>query len=57
MVEINELAFEYSKTILMKYVKMLEFKSIEIVRQDYIDNYTRIIAEYYEFCEFSENGV
>jgi len=57
MCEVNPLAAEYSKAILMRYVRMLESTDVEIVRQQYIDSYQTIIKEYYEFCEFSETGV
>jgi len=57
MAEINELAVEYSQVILMKYVKMLEIDEVEVVRLHYIENYKRIISDYYDFCELSEGGV
>jgi len=57
MCEINPLAANHSKVILMRYVRVLEDTDVEIVRQHYIDNYQNIINEYYEFCEFSEMGI
>lgn len=57
MCEINPLAADYGKVILMRYVRMLQNTDVEIVRQHYIDNYQIIINEYYEFCEFTEMGV
>jgi len=57
MVEINELAVEYSKVILMRYVKMLEIEDVEVVRLHYIENYEKIISDYYDFCELVEDGI
>lgn len=57
MVEINELAVEYCMVILLRYVKMLEIDDVEAVRLHYIENYEKIISEYYDFCEFTEEGV
>lgn len=57
MCEINPLASDYSKAILMRYVLMLEDTDLEIVRQHYLDNYQTIINEYFEYCEFCELGV
>lgn len=57
MAEINELAVEYGEMILMRYVKMLENKDVDIVRQHYIDNYSSIIDEYYDYCELSNDGI
>lgn len=57
MVELNEIAAEYSQVILMRYVKMLETRSVEATRQDYIDRYNEIISEYYDYCEFVIEGI
>ena len=35
----------------MRYVKKLETEDVEVVKQDYIDNYKNIIKEYYEYYE------
>jgi hypothetical protein len=57
MCEINPLADDYCKAILMRYVRMLQDTDVEVVRIHYIDNYQTIINDYYEFCEFADMGV